>query len=219
MGFWKGLFKFVTLPARYAYDTAETMYEGGKEMMHAHSIGEFSEGMGKAFGAPITMGTDLAVEAATGVPNATTAFVDATGLHPLDFYNNYRKGVGFIGKVMKGENVGKDILGGVERGSVDIAAGYVGGKVGGRVGGGEVGRFVGGTAGEGAAHEIMHHTKEYAKALKEVEGKYEGHEASDEDLGHSFLHYTVGPGSTTSDAQYDVEAGNTTSDAQYDVVG
>jgi hypothetical protein len=213
MGFLHGLFKFATLPARFVYDTGKTMYEGGKEMVHAHDVGEFSEGVGKLFGAPIEMGADLAVEAATGVPNATSAFVDATGLSPLDYYNNYKKGIKFIGKVMRGEDV--DLTGAAERAAADIAAGYVGGKVGGKVGGGEVGRIVGGTAGEGAAHEVIHHTREYARALREVEGRYAGHEASDEDLGHTFLHYTVGPGSTTSEAGYDVT--DAPQGAQYNV--
>ena len=209
MGFLHGLFQFVTLPARFAYDTGKTMYEGGKEIMTAHSIDEFSEGMGKLFGAPLEMGADLAVEATTGVPNATSAFVDATGLTPLDYYKNYEEGVKFIGDVMKGKRVAKKILGGAERAATDIAAGYVGGKVGGKVGGGEFGKFVGGTAGEGAAHEVIHHTKDYARALQEVEGKYKGHKVDPEDLGHTFLHYTVGPGSTSSDAQYDVEPADT----------
>jgi hypothetical protein len=242
-----GFFSFVTAPFRYMANTATTMYEGGREMVHAHNIWEFSHGFGQMLGAPVIIGADVAIEAATGVPNVASAATDASGLNPLDYFNNYRRGINYIGGVLRGHNPLPDVEGAAERAAVDIAAGYVGRGVGSRVGGGEAGEFVargateagvqaGYDAARGDERVLTHHiasdgrsqptTEQYhahnssastrmMDDLREMAGRFQDHSASDEDLGHAFLHYSIGPGSTTSAAEYDVT--DAPEGAQYNV--
>lgn len=230
-----GFFDFVLAPVHYVINTGKTMYKGAKEMVHAHNIGEFSHGFGQMLGAPVIIGADTAIEAATGVPNVASAATDASGLNPLDYYNNYRRGLNYIGGVLRGHNPLPDLERAGERAAVDIAAGYVGRGVGSRVGGGAAGELVSRGVTEAAVQEaydeatgddrvLTYHiasdgrrvpTVDYhahnsrastrmMEDLREMAGTFEDHPASDEDLGHSFLHYSIGPGSTTSEAQYDV---------------
>jgi len=235
----------VLAPVHYLANTAKTMYHGAKEMVHAHSIGEFSHGFGQMLGAPVIVGADTAIELSTGVPNVASAATDASGLNPLDYYNNYRRGLNYLGGVLRGHNPLPDLARAGERAAVDVAAGYVGRGVGSRVGGGATGEFVSRGVTEAGVQEaydqatgddrvLTHHiasdehnrrvpmagrrvsTTDYhahnrrastrmMDDLREMAGTFEDHPASDEDLGHAFLHYSIGPGSTTSEAQYDVQ--------------
>ena len=235
-------------PVHYVANTAKTMCRGAKEMVHAHSIGEFSHGFGQMLGAPVIIGADTAIELGTGVPNVASAFTDASGLNPLDYYNNYRRGLNYIGGVLRGHNPLPDLARAGERAAVDIAAGYVGRGVGSRVGGGTAGEFIARGTTEAGVQEaydeargddrvLTYHIASDGKPasdnrryhehnsrastrmmddLREMAGTFEDHPASDEDLGHSFLHYSIGPGSTTSEAQYDVQPADTVGSGTYD---